>query len=145
MYNISRAKIKLLDKLSNAIEVKVGTEQGHPMSPELFKIFLLDLSNDLNSLSDINIPQLNRVNVSHLLWADDLVILTLDAPSLQKLIDRVYHFCTTWGLAVNLGKTAILVFNKSGRILHASRQFMYGDRKTGIAIWGSHSHLVDLL
>ena len=43
MYTNSCAKIKLLDKLSSAIDVTIGTEQGHPMSPELFKIFILHL------------------------------------------------------------------------------------------------------
>ena len=33
------------------------------------------------------------------------------------------------GLVVNIGKTAILVFNKSGRILKESHQFNYGDLK----------------
>jgi hypothetical protein len=127
MYNNSTAKIKLLDKLSNAIDVTIGTEQGHPMSPELFKIFLLDLSHELNGLTNLRLPQLNDINISHLLWADDLVLLALDSLSLQKLIDNVNQFCTTWGLAVNIGKTAVLVFNKSGKILQESRQFMYGD------------------
>ena len=102
MYTNSRAKIKLLDKLSSAIDVTIGTEQGHPMSPELFKIFLLDLSADLNDIEDVRIPCLNDVEISHLLWADDLVLLALDSHSLQTLINHVYDFCCTWGLTVNL-------------------------------------------
>ena len=127
MYSNSRAKIKLLDKLSRAIDVTVGTEQGHPMSPELFKIFLLDLSNELNGLPNISVPRLNQIDISHLLWADDLVLLALDSHTLQRLIDRVYQFCSAWGLEVNIGKTAILIFNKSGKILRESHQFTYGD------------------
>ena len=38
MYQKSTAKIKLLNRLSAKIDVIVGTEQGHPMSPELFII-----------------------------------------------------------------------------------------------------------
>ena len=37
MYSNSSAKIKLLNKLFKKIEVLIGTEQGHHMSPELFK------------------------------------------------------------------------------------------------------------
>ena len=51
MFSNSNAEIKLLGKLSEALEVTVGSEQGHPMSPELFKIFLLDLSDELNNRS----------------------------------------------------------------------------------------------
>ena len=35
MYKHSSAKIKLLNRLSEKIDVMVGTEQGHPMSPAL--------------------------------------------------------------------------------------------------------------
>ncbi len=127
MYSHSQAKIKLMDKLTNAIDVLVGTEQGHPMSPELFKVYLLDLTLELNSVSEeVLVPDLNGSKISHLLWADDLVLLALDSRSLQKLIDIVFNFCSTWGLTLNLSKTAILIFNKSGRLLRESNKFKYG-------------------
>ena len=87
MYQKSRAKLKLLNKISETIDILIGTEQGHPMSPELFKIYLLDLSIDLNVTEGLSTPQLNGVDISHLLWADDLVLLALDAQSLQNLIN----------------------------------------------------------
>ena len=130
MYSNSKAKIKLLGKLSRAIDVKVGTEQGHPMSPELFKVFLLDLSRELNSPSlQAEVPELNGTELSHLLWADDLVLFALDSSSLQKLIDIVYCFCEKWGLQVNISKTAVLVFNKTGRLLKESTCFKYGEMR----------------
>ena len=128
MYSHSKAKIKLLNKLSKSMDVKVGTEQGHPMSPELFKVFLLDLSHELNSSAlDVEVPELNGTEISHLLWADDLVLLALDNRSLQTLIDTVHNFCDRWGLQVNISKTAVLVFNKSGRQLKESTGFKYGE------------------
>ena len=126
MYQNSSAKLKLLNKLSEAIDILIGTEQGHPMSPELFKIYLLDLSIDLNEILGLNIPKLNGELISHLLWADDLVLLALDQRSLQVLIDKVHHFCEQWGLSVNISKTAIMVFNKTGRQLQESQGFKYG-------------------
>ena len=39
MYSNSSARVKLLNKLSEKIDILCGTEQGHPMSPELFKCF----------------------------------------------------------------------------------------------------------
>ena len=39
MYNNSHAKMKINGKLSEAFDILSGTEQGHPMSPELFKNF----------------------------------------------------------------------------------------------------------
>ena len=99
------------------------------MSPELFKCYLLDLSNDLNSnISDLDLPALNGMLISHLLWADELVLLALSKESLQILIDRVHAYCEAWGLTVNLSKTAIMVFSKSGRQLQESYGFMFGSQ-----------------
>ena len=126
MYQNSSAKLKLLNKISEAIDILIGTEQGHPMSPELFKIYLLDLSRDLNEITGLEIPNLNGELISHLLWADDLVLLALDQRSLQILINKVHLFCEQWGLSVNISKTAIMVFNKTGRQLQESHGFKYG-------------------
>ena len=129
MYTNSKAKIKLIHKISESLDVIVGTEQGHPMSPELFKCYLLELSQNLDKTNSVESPTLNSRTVTHLLWADDLVLLALSKESLQRLLDTVHEFCTTWGLTVNMSKTAVLVFNKSGRQLKTSIGFCYGNYK----------------
>ena len=129
MYKHSTAKIKLLNKVSEAIDILIGTEQGHPMSPELFKTYLLDMSNELNKTDNLNVPELNGIRLSHLLWADDLVLLSLDKESLQELINRVHSFCLEWGLTVNIKKTAVMVFNKTGKHLLESHTLNYGETR----------------
>ena len=129
MYQNSSAKVKLLKKLSSKIKILCGTEQGHPMSPELFKCYINDLSEQLNNLDGINAPLLNNVSIPHLLWADDLVLLALDAESLQIMLNHLFHYCLEWGLTVNIKKTAVLVFNKAGRLLKDSTGFFYGDTR----------------
>ena len=129
MYSNSKAKIKLINKVFESIEVLTGTEQGHPMSPELFKCYLLELSEDLNKTANVESPELHSTRLTHLLWADDLVLLALDRSSLQKLIETVHTYCCSWGLSVNIGKTAVLVFNKSGRQLKVSFGLNYGSTK----------------
>ena len=96
------------------------------MSPKLFKIYLANLSIDLNDTFGQEVPILNEITVSHLLWADDLVLVALDFHSLQVLIDRVHYFCEEWGLSVDISKTAIMVFNRTGRQLQESHGFKYG-------------------
>ena len=129
MYTHSCASIKMVKKLSDTFDVLAGTEQGHPMSPELFKIYIHALSTRLNSLSDINVPLLNNVPVTHLFWADDLVLIATDKNSLQKMIDELKKYCDIWNLVVNIEKTAVMVFNSSGRQLIESHSFNYGDTK----------------
>ena len=101
----------------------------HPMSPELFKCYLLELSQNLDNTTSIESPTLNSRVVTHLLWADDLVLLALNKDSLQRLLNTVLEFCTTWGLTVNMSKTAVLVFNKSGKQLKTSFGLRYGNHK----------------
>ena len=79
----SRAKIKRLNRLLAKLDVIVRTEQGHPLLPELFKCYIHGLSEALNSDTDCVLwgSKLGDVDVSHLLWADDLILLAL-IPSL---------------------------------------------------------------
>lgn len=126
MYTNSSAKLKMVKKLSECFDIKAGTEQGHPLSPELFKCYIHELSKRLNCLQGTENPLLNNVRITHLLWADDLVLLALTKDSLQLMIDELYTFCAEWGLKVNIKKTAVLVFNFTGRKLLESTQLQYG-------------------
>ena len=123
MYENTSARIKLIRKLSQHIKLENGVEQGHPLSPELFKIFIHDLSTELNEIF-ANTPELNNINISHLFWADDLVLLALSEGILQKLVDILSKFCEVWGLKVNLKKTKLMIFNKPGRVLSPMNSIM---------------------
>ena len=116
VYTHSSAKIKVLDNISEKIKILCETEQGHSISPELFKCFIYQLSEDLNNLESIEVPILNSV-------ADDLILLALDAESLRSILSVPYTFCQEWDLSVNNDKTAVVVFNRKGRLLNDSRTF----------------------
>ena len=127
MYNNSKTRIKLIQKLSRTIDVTIGTEQGHPLSPELFKMFVHDLSLRLAELENISVPHLNGFPVSHLLWADDLILLALDNQSLQAQLDCLHEFASKWELSINIQKTNIMVFNSGAKLLQCAYGFMLGD------------------
>ena len=97
MYTHSKARLKMVQKLSCEIEILAGTEQGHPLSPELFKCYIKELSERINNIKGISVPKLNEHPISHLLWADDLVLLALNKSSLQKMINELKHFSELWG------------------------------------------------
>ena len=116
MYSNSKARIKLLNRISDQIDILVGTEQGHPMSPELFKLYILDFSEKMKDIENtLSLPSLNESKLSHLLWADDLVLLALNKDSLQALLNQIREFCHNWGLVVNMTKTEVMIFNSSGK------------------------------
>ena len=119
MYSHSKAHIKLAGFLSNEFPIHKGTEQGHPLSPDLFKLFFKDLSPLFNFH---NCPDLMDNKISHLLWADDLVLLALDAKTLQNQLNVLSNFCKKWGVEINLDKTKLLIFNgtKSATKRHQS-------------------------
>jgi len=102
--------------LSPNIDIGKGTEQGHPLSPDLFKIYINDLSSLLKTAGDY--PILADVLISHLLWADDLVLLALSPKALQDNINILLGFFNTMSLELNIKKTKIVIFfNKSNTAL----------------------------
>lgn len=114
MYANSYAHIKLSGHLSNRFEIKKGTEQGHPLSPDFFKLYLSDLS---PLLELINCPALSNMLISHLLWADDLILLSLDKKTAQLQLNQLVNFCNQWGIEINELKTKTMIF---GRTKHDS-------------------------
>jgi sorting nexin-29 len=109
MYSNSYAHIKMSNFLSNKFVVAKGTEQGHPLSPDLFKVFLADLS---PLLEFPNCPVLSNKKISHLLWADDLILLALDASTAQSQLNALANFCMRWGIEINELKTQAVIFGE---------------------------------
>ena len=116
MYTNSYAHIKLSGHLSNKFYIKKGTEQGHPLPPDLFKLFISDLSPLLEVL---NCPKLSNISVSHLLWADDLILLSLDPTTAKTQFERLKTFCNDWGIEINQLKTKVIIFGQ-GQYDHAN-------------------------
>ena len=130
MYDNSTGQIKLAGHVSNKFPINKGTEQGHPLSPDLFKVYIKDLSDGLDSP---NCPKLMEQIISHLLWADDLILLALDTKTLQKQLDRLHKFCQDWGVEINVSKTKLLIFHRD----------MLSHQPTGLNIGGNKLEHVD--
>jgi len=66
------------------------------------------------------------INVKVLLYADDIVILSEDIRELQNMIRDLEGYCDSWGLEVNLQKSAIMVFRQGGRLSKKEKWFFRG-------------------
>ena len=123
MYQGSFSRVKCKGVLTEPILIKQGVHQGSVLSPLLFNIFINDIGDDL-LLDDA--PMLHDSKISHLLYADDLVLLLTTEIGLQNNIDRVNVFCKSWGLAINIDKSKIMVFSKTGRVSKDKFRFNLG-------------------
>ena len=109
MYQNPTSKVKCKNTLTDAIEIKQGVHQGNVLSPLLFNIFINDIGNSL-LLHDAPIVHDSKVN--HLLYADDLVLLSTTEEGLQRNIDKVHEYCKQWGLVINTDKSKVMAFSK---------------------------------
>ena len=127
MYRNSVACIKISKLLSPDIKIGKGTEQGHPLSPDLFKLYIRELSSYLNNAGDY--PELADLMISHLLWADDLVLLALSPTALQDNINLLVKFCQLMGLEINISKTKIVTFYAPrSKCKSSPEQFFLGNK-----------------
>jgi hypothetical protein len=109
MYGKLKARVKVNQCLYEWIIDKSGTNQGGPLSPNMFKYLLADLKEFLDVEYGITIDEDIMV---HLLWADDLVLMSDTKEGLQKHLDGLLSFCSKFQLIVNELKTKVMIFGK---------------------------------
>ena len=131
-YTDRTASIKVGGCITDTFPTKAGVIQGEPPSPELFKIFIYELSDHLDEAYN-DVPYLNGRKVSHLLWADDLFINALTSEGLQKLLDTLHEFCIDWGLTPNPIKCNVIIFNKAYIRDPSDQKFILGTSEIEIA------------
>ena len=61
------------------------------------------------------------LSVNHLLYADDMAILSLSSEGFQNSLDKLYTYCSKWEMEVSTIKTKVTVFNTSDRLLKGYR------------------------
>ena len=113
-YSDVRECEKTSDELTDDFPSGVGVEQGCPISPPLFGLYI-DAVEDFICANVTNggKVKLHGTPVPLLLCADDVVFLASSQSELQQLLDIFKDFCTTNELTVNMDKTEVLVFSRS--------------------------------
>ena len=122
--------------LSSSFDTKIGVKQGCILSPTLFSIYLNDLNDCFDHLCD---PiKIHNTSISSLLYADDIVLISNSAEGLQRAMNKLGNFCQVWNLTVNISKTKVIVFNKSGRIL---KGFAFNFQQTNVEVVQEYKYL----
>ena len=106
LYRKTYFKVKCDGMLSTPILDQLGVNQGGNASPTLFRTYLTDLCDYLEKHVGLCISE---TIMAHLLWADDLVLISDSEPGLQKQLDGLSKFCSKNLMIVNELKTKVLV------------------------------------
>lgn len=105
IYESSSAKIKL-EREGNKIKIKRGVRQGDPISPKLFNAVLEEIFHQLDweekGLS------VNGENLTHLRFADDIVVFSPTKDDLQKMLIELDRESQKAGLHMNPQKTKVM-------------------------------------
>ena len=106
------------------ISSRLGLKQGGVLSPILFNVYI----DDIKFVFDDTCDPLNIFEnpLSHLLYADDLVLLSTSYTGLNNCLNRVAQFCHKWQLVINIKKSKVVVFNPSGRVISGLKFYIQG-------------------
>ncbi|GBP37017.1 Craniofacial development protein 2 [Eumeta japonica] len=105
IYNNNKGRIKL-ESTGPCFPIKRGVRQGDPLSPTLF---ITILENIINKLDWCRLGlRIKDEYLSHLRFADDLVLLSETADQMQSMIESLHQASTKIGLEMNLTKTKIM-------------------------------------
>ena len=114
MYSKTLTGIKLPSGLTDLFEINCGIRQGDGLSPLLFCLYIDDIQEIFN---DNCVPcTIGNLRINHLLYADDLILMSESKDGLQNCLNNLNEYCENWKLTINFSKTKIIVFRPSGRI-----------------------------
>ena len=99
---------------SGSFNVSNGVRQGGILSPLFFNVYVDDLSVQLNKL---NIGCISKdMIINHLMYADDLVLISPSTAGLQQLIDICQRFGIAHDIIFNPKKSAVMFFKPNDSI-----------------------------
>ena len=94
--------------ISNVFNVTNGVRQGGILSPKLFNIYIDGLNNILNN--SLIGGSLGGKRINHILYADDLCIVSLSSAGLQKLLSICDEYCASHSITFNVKKSVCMFF-----------------------------------
>jgi hypothetical protein len=100
------------------IKIQCGAFQGDSLSPLLFFICLIPLTEQLNRLNTGYEEHITETKISHLLYMDDLKLIAKSEEELRKRIQTVKTFSDDIHMDFGLEKCAKITFKK-GKLIHS--------------------------
>jgi hypothetical protein len=79
------------------------------LSPTLFGLYINELEMYLDKVGGDSLCLCDTV-VANLLYVDDAILFSTSRACFQRILNKLYAFCTSSSLDVNLPNTKIMVF-----------------------------------
>ncbi|MEW8545054.1 MAG: reverse transcriptase family protein [Candidatus Thiodiazotropha sp.] len=124
MYENVKTCVKFKNRYSNFFSSNIGLKQGDPLSAILFVFFINDLIENVGLHDNRYSFSIQDVNLFMLLYADDVVLFSKSPDALQRMLDKLHSYSTSWDLTVNTEKTKIMIFENGRKTL---KTFHFGD------------------
>ncbi len=92
--------------LTDWFNTQYGVKQGDTLSPTMCNIYINDIVDEVKQLnSGVDI---DGINISILLYADDIVLISDSEIGLQRLLDKVYDWSLKWRIKFNVNKSNVM-------------------------------------
>ena len=129
LYNATISCVKLNDLFTDWFNCSSGVRQGDSLSPTLFALFINGLADGIKHLDKgVNV---NNRNVSLLLYADDIVLISDKESKLQDMLNYMHDWCYQWKLKLNTDKSKVMHFRPKN-IACTHFKFLFGEESVKI-------------
>ena len=114
LYTKTFFRVKHNGMLSEKIIQLVGVNQGGNSSPIIFRKYLIDLKDYMETHTGVVLSE--QEILAHLLWADDLIAVSSKPSDAQKQLNGLAKYCSKNRSIVNTIKTKYMTFGNVGDI-----------------------------
>ena len=101
IYKKTNCAVRMGNAVTDFFDFSKGVRQGCPLSPILFNIFVNDIFEIINNMTNSNITLDNETKLNALMYADDLILLATSKEELQEKIDVLNDYCGSIKLEIN--------------------------------------------
>ncbi|KAK3560563.1 hypothetical protein QTP86_010899 [Hemibagrus guttatus] len=131
LYNRSRSLVPIASCKSDLFPVHVGPQQGCPLSPVLFIVFMDRISRRSQGLEGV---RFGDHRISSMIFADDVVLLASSSLDLQHALGCFAAECEAAGMRVSTSKSEAMVLDRKkvactlqvgGEVLPQVEEFKY--------------------
>ena len=108
MYSLTESCIDLNGVLTDWFLTLQGVRQGDNMSPTMFALYINDLAINIKEMNYG--VQIGDENISVLLYADDIVLVSETEYKLQEMLNFFGNWALKWAMSVNIKKSKVVHF-----------------------------------